>query len=162
MKSCLRDTNLSSGTTGPYCCSTSHLSQPLFFHTCLEPTYRGSYHQLSPLSTEMLKILTPVPVPYIAVLAIISSTAGRTEKQHGERIDNEGTYLPEKWTTITAFLAWFSAPKRLKSWFGRKKKYPGSQRQWDNHKFNQKLVVCIARLPQSGVKQHQKSLLSSC
>lgn len=125
------------------------LSQPLFLQARLEPTYRGSYHQLSPVSAEMLKILTPVPVPYIAVLAIISSTWGKTEKQHGKRTGNEGKYLPEKRTAITAFLDLFLAAKRLKSWFGRKKKYPENQRQWNNHKFNEKLVMSIARQPQS-------------
>lgn len=155
VKSCLkRPRDLSSGTTSLCFCSIGHLSPSPFFHACLEPTYKGSYHQLSPLSTEMLKILTPVPVLYTAVLAIISSTTGRTGKQQGKRIGNEDPYLPEKRTTITTFPARFSASERPKSWFGGKKKYPRSQRL--------KLAMYIAGQPQSAAKPHQQSLLISC
>lgn len=94
-------------------------SHPFLLH--MSRTYiQSSYHQLSPLSAEMLKVLIPVPVPYTAVLTVISSITQRTEEQQGKRISNEDPYLPEKWTTSTTFLAQFSASKRPKSWSGRK------------------------------------------
>jgi len=74
----------------------------------------------------MLKILTPVPVPYTAVLAIISSTTFlffRTEKHQGKRIGNEDPHLP-KTTTITTSHAWFSASKEAKVMIWQKEKVP--------------------------------------
>lgn len=117
-------------------------SHPFLLH--MSRTYiQSSYHQLSPLSTEMLKVLIPVPVPYAAVLTVMSSVTQRTEEQQGKRISNEDPYLPEKRTTSTTFLAQFSASKRPKSWSGRKKKYPRSQRQWDNCKFWSWLCILL-------------------
>lgn len=120
---CLKEhKDLSSRTTSLYCCSISHLSPCPFFHTFLEPKYKGSYHQLSLLSTEKLKILTPVPVPY----------TGRTLNQQGKRISNEDPYLTEERTTTT-FLAWFSASETLVMiWQTENVR---GQRQWDNCEF---------------------------